>query len=269
MIILLIVLCLLLLYIWAILPTARQNEFAQYEQLNFAHRGLHGDGVCENSLTAFSLACEKGYAIELDVQRTKDDQLVVFHDANLVRLCQQSLIVNDLTYQELCQYALPDGSTIPLFSQVLSLVAGRVPLLVEIKRYAGVTATTQLTLDALSSYKGKYIIESFDPFCLRYLKKNAPHIIRGQLSSAETTTEVSCVTAFLMRHLLINCISRPNFIAYGVRAPLPWNIQLLRKWRKPHFGVWTIRDEATYIAQKNTHVDFTIFENIPNMPTKG
>ena len=125
------------LYLWLIAPSKKHPDSGALAGWLYAHRGLH-DGnhkVPENSLEAFRRAVDAGYGMELDVQHTRDDRLVVFHDANLKRVCGVDKNVRDLTYGELKRYPLPDGSVIPLFSEVLELVGGRAPIIVEVKHY--------------------------------------------------------------------------------------------------------------------------------------
>ncbi|MBR5139795.1 MAG: glycerophosphodiester phosphodiesterase, partial [Clostridia bacterium] len=135
----------------------------KYTAFKYAHRGLHKDGVAENSMTAFRLAVEGGFAIELDIRLSKDERLVVFHDATLDRVTGVSGKVSDYTYDELAKMKLlGTEDSIPLFSDVLSLVDGRVPLLVELKEEAGSLLVTERALELLESYKGEFIIESFN-----------------------------------------------------------------------------------------------------------
>lgn len=142
----------------------------------FAHRGLFtkDQSIPENSMAAFANAVEHGYGIELDIQLTKDKQLVVFHDHTLTRMCGIDLPVCEMTYEELQKYTL--GNTeekIPLFKDVLELVDGKVPLLVEIKLPTLRTYTCQAADALLQNYRGQYCIESFNPLALRWYKNTA------------------------------------------------------------------------------------------------
>ena len=117
---------LFLVYLWLIAPAAKKPDDSALKGWLYAHRGLH-DGnhqVAENSLEAFRRAVEAGYGMELDVQLTADDQLVVFHDKSLKRVCGMDKDLYTQTYAQLMEYPLPDGSKIPLFSEVLALVDG-------------------------------------------------------------------------------------------------------------------------------------------------
>ena len=124
-------------YFFSILPaTSRRQECLKFAEWNYAHRGLWNaaEGVPENSLPAFARAAEQGYAIELDIQITKDGRIVVFHDDTMKRMCGNEGKISDYTYEELQQFHLGDSTEkILLLREALQTVDGRVPLLIEIK----------------------------------------------------------------------------------------------------------------------------------------
>ena len=137
--VLIVLLLLCALYLFLIAPASKRPDDRALRGWLYAHRGLH-DGnrdVPENSLEAFRRAAEAGYGVELDVQLTRDGMLVVHHDASLKRVCGVDKAIGSLSYDELCKIPLPDGSRVPLFSEVLALVDGRVPMIVEVKHYGG------------------------------------------------------------------------------------------------------------------------------------
>lgn len=211
----------------------------------FAHRGLHSrdKSVPENSLAAFRLATEAGYGIELDIRFTKDEQIVVFHDDTLLRMCGINRRVDEFTYDELKAFRLLDtAQEIPLFSDVLSVVSGRIPLLVELKTGPKNNLLCLRAYELLKEYRGDYCIESFHPMIVRWFRKNAPEVLRGQLSAPmkEFGSELSRPTAFLLSNLFTNVLARPNFIAYHKgKTPFPlWICQKLGAMR----AVWTLRD---------------------------
>ena len=136
---------LFLVYLWLIAPAAKKPDDSALKGWLYAHRGLH-DGnhqVAENSLEAFRRAVEAGYGMELDVQPTADDQLVVFHDKSLKRVCGVDKDLYTQTYAQLQEFPLPDGSKIPLFSEVLALVDGKTPMIVEIKYHDRIAQTCE------------------------------------------------------------------------------------------------------------------------------
>lgn len=197
---------------------------------NFAHRGLHkrDKSVPENSLAAFERASAKGYGMELDVQLSKDGEVVVFHDDTLNRVCGVDSRVDEKTYAELKEMSLcGTEETIPLFSEVLKTVRGRGPLIVELKNGRSNKELCEKTYELLKAYNGEYCIESFNPFIVRWFRKNAPEIVRGQLASPprEYGGEVNNISAFVLGNLLLNFMARPQFIAYKI-APKPFTVKL-------------------------------------------
>jgi len=215
----------------------------------FAHRGLHGAEIPENSLSAFAYAKQSGYGVELDVQLTRDKQVVVFHDPDLKRMCGVDKKVNELTYAELKQYRLGTSSQgIPLLSEVLELLVD-VPVICELKPHNGNTNTEicEYVCREIAQYAGEVWIESFSPFIVRWFKKNRPDIIRGQLSMDFIAQRegLNFFEAFVMKHLLINFLRRPDFIAYraGDRA---FGFQICRKLFKPLCLAWTVTEAEQY-----------------------
>ena len=164
---------------------APESKKAPFMGRNFAHRGLHSEdqSIPENSLKAFDLAAEAGYGMELDVQLSKDGQVVVFHDDALDRACGVAARVDELEYDELRKLPL-FGTTerIPLFSEVLSLVGGRTPLIVELKNGPRNDELCEKTWALLRPYPGAYCIESFNPLIVAWFRFHAPTVLRGQLS---------------------------------------------------------------------------------------
>lgn len=197
-----------------------KEEIEKFYHVNFAHRGLHDikKGIAENSLTAFKEAAASGYGAELDVQLSKDGQVVVFHDDDLKRVCGIEKRVDELSYDELNKLSLlgtPD--TVPLFTEVLEVFEkGTGPLIVELKTGSGNQELCRKTLDILKTYKGNFCIESFNPFIVKWFKDNAPEIFRGQLATYKEAYKASA-PAFA-RAMLASCsfsfLNKPDFIAY-------------------------------------------------------
>ena len=221
--------CALLTPVFLVAPgAASKRQKAPFMGANFAHRGLHSRDktVPENSLEAFRLAAREGYGIELDVQLSKDGQVVVFHDDTLDRVCGVHARVDEKTYEELKQLSLCGTEhTIPLFSDVLAVIRGRGPLIVELKTGRRNRELCEKTHALLESYRGDVCIESFNPFIVTWFRLHAPDLVRGQLAmpykryAGEGFTKVQ---AFAMSHTLFNFLARPQFIAYriGPRPPL-------------------------------------------------
>ncbi len=244
----------LLAFVFLTKPRGKRAEMEKFKNRRYAHRGLHGDGVAENSLTAFKKAVDAGYGIELDVRLTKDGELVVFHDATLDRVAGVGGLVVNKTLAELRETRLSGTEdTVPTFKEVLELVNGKIPLLVELKEEAGEYGVTEKTLEILSGYKGDFMIESFNPLALSLVKKKAPHIVRGFLSqNFGKTEEYRGFKYFLLEHLLLNVICRPDFVAY---CHEDWKMPIFRFAKKlfhvPTFAWTTESEEADREALKH------------------
>jgi glycerophosphoryl diester phosphodiesterase len=178
------------------------------------------------------------------VQHTRDNRLVVFHDESMKRLCGADLRIRDLTWAELGAHPLPDGSPIPLFDQVLSLVGGKAPLIVEIKHYGDPGHNAALTLRALQAYSGPFCVESFHPLAVRVFRREAPHILRGQLASGgKRDSQTNFLQHFAMKYLLANRIGRPHFVSYSCGSDHNLSVWLTKRMRRALLVAWTIRDQ--------------------------
>lgn len=225
---------------------SRKERMQPYREVYIAHRGLFdntGDAP-ENSYKAFEKAVQQGYGIELDVQMTTDGRLVVFHDENLNRMCNDNKKLYTLGYEELKNYTLKDsGEHIPLFEDVLELIDGKVPLVVEIKSEGNWKETTKRTARMLDDYNGLYCVESFNPGVLLWYRRNRPEVIRGQLSMDyfKHNSEYNPVINFLMTNLMCNIVSYPDFIAYDHRQKNQLSYRICRKIYNPENVAWTIK----------------------------
>lgn len=206
---------------------ASKQQKAPFYGRNYAHRGLHSrdKSVPENSLEAFRLAAMAGYGVELDVQLSKDGQVVVFHDDTLDRVCGVHGRLDAFNYDELRQMRLcGTEQKIPLFSEVLETIDGRGPLIVELKTGPRNRELCKKTYALLKNYRGQACIESFNPLIVAWFRLHAPELIRGQLASTMdeyTKDGRSKAQAFVLSRTLLNFLARPQFIAYKiVRRPL-------------------------------------------------
>lgn len=224
-----------------------------------AHRGLHTDDCPENSLGAFQNAIDKGYPIELDVHLTCDGTIIVFHDDTLSRVTNKDGYVKNLTKDTLKDYSLFGTEyTIPTFEEVLSLVSGQVPLLIEVKNEGKVGELESAIINILKNYNGEYAIQSFNPYVLEYFKKNAPNIIRGQLAGYLKGEKLSFVKKFALKHMLLNKkTSCPNFISYDAK-----NVpnRFVKRYKHLPLLVWCVRSQEEYL-KKVKYCDNIIFEN--------
>lgn len=251
-------------YAWLIWPARRSRGMNSFFGTTWiAHRGLHGGGISENSMAAFEAAVEKGYGIELDVHLTKDGQLAVFHDDTLERMCGSKENVNELTLPEIQAHLLPDGQKIPSLEEVFGMVQGRVPVVVEIKSHRiGDCAVAERTWQTLKAYSGPYLVQSFDAFLMRWFKKHAGQVIRGQLAQKvrpKGKFRLQEAAGWLAGNMLIHRISSPDYVAYRMEDTGKLCYRLMRCVCRPGLAVWTVRSEAEAEKMKKVcHVQ--IFE---------
>lgn len=241
-----------LLWLWAMKPRRRQRQMELFRQYRYAHRGLHNIDrkVPENSILAFRYAIAGGFGAELDVHLTKDKRLVVIHDSFLDRLCGVHERVEEHTLEELRKLTLQGTKEkIPLLEEVLPLFEGKAPLIIELKVENGnYRRLCEGTCRLLSSYRGDYCIESFDPRVLRWLKRNEPFILRGQLAENYAkpgkAPGIPLPARLAMTLLLPNFLTRPDFIAfrYEDRDILP--VRLCCGLLKGQEASWTIRHQS-------------------------
>ena len=244
-------LILVILYLFAIRCRSGHSGLKDFQGWAYAHRGLHGNGIPENSMAAFKVALDHGYGIELDVHLLKDGNLAVIHDSLLNRTTGQPGHVEDLTTAQLKDYRLEGTEeTIPEFMDVLTLYNGKAPLIVELKPENGNhAALAEAVCRMLDTYKGVYCLESFDPRCVAWLKKNRPDLIRGFLTEnfVKRRNNLSGSLKFALTHCLTNLICTPDFIAYKFEdrkdSPSVW---LCRKLWKAQAVTWTIRNKEDF-----------------------
>lgn len=219
--------------------------------------------IPENSLAAFEEAVSHGYGIELDVQLTADNKLVVFHDNNLKRMCGDPRLVRDLTYEELKEFRLAGTQErIPLLKEALKLIDGRVPLFVEIKPEGRYFENTRRTSAMLKKYKGIYCVQSFNPFVLLWFRKYRPEVLRGQLSTdfKKDGDKHQPMLQFLLSDMLFNCFSRPDFISYNHKHSQKPSFRLCTRVFNSLNAAWTIRsNEELEAARKD--FEFFIFDS--------
>ena len=231
---------------------------------SYCHRGLHSNGIPENSMAAFRGAVDNGYGSELDVHLLADGNLAVIHDSDLRRTTGREGFVEDLTTGDLKNYPLEGtDQTIPTFREVLELFQGKAPLIIELKVHNNnVAALCDATCRMMEGYDGLWCMESFDPRCLLWLKKHRPEIIRGQLSEDylhNPKIKQSWILKFLLTHNMGNFLTKPDFIAYRYRdrCCTPSN----RLCMKRIAGVsWTLQTPEEY-ATATGEGWIPIFEN--------
>ncbi|PWG59632.1 glycerophosphodiester phosphodiesterase family protein [Bifidobacterium catulorum] len=313
---------------WALAPRSiiesRRNKVPAIPRVKYAHRGLHdaGSGLSvgtvnercayvdlarrcaikagyadesfagpvapENSLASFAAACVAGYGIELDLQLTRDGQVVVVHDSDLKRVAGDPRKIKDLTYEELKNIPLfpapaksgdavavtrgdgkwderPEGyyQHVPLFSDVLDVVGGRVPLIVEYKfdHYGWDDAAEELMEkgDALlQAYAGAYVVESFHPGAVNWYRKHRPSVNRGQLAE-NVAFGKSDWREWMCGLLAFNWLGRPDFVAYDWRGGDLPQVRFARKLGAKTVS-WTVRSSLEF-QRSGEYFDYMIFES--------
>lgn len=261
-----IIIILLILYLLAIMPKiTNRPDLSPWKCRYYAHRGLHQSHSKspENSVSAFRLAVEHNYGIELDVQLTKDKVPVVFHDYSLKRVCGIDKKVCELTLEELQElYLYNSKEHIPTFQSILDMVNGKVPLIVEFKAAGSNVSVCDICAPMLDGYNGIYCIESFNPLVLIWYKKNRPSIMRGQLSSnlIKDKDDGNQSLYFILQNLLLNFITKPDFISYNyIHRNMLSFVLCKRLYRIPTFA-WTIRSQES-LEESRESFDFFIFDH--------
>ena len=249
-IVLLLLLLVFLLYFLAVMGRTDHPGLAKLRGWSFAHRGLHKEGVPENSIAAFRSALEKGYGIELDIHLLKDGNLAVIHDHPLLRTTGAEGNIEELTTEDLQNYRLEGTEeVIPTFRQVLELFDGKAPLIVELKATNdnyGVLVDTAMA--QLQGYQGAYCVESFDPRCIRYLKEHYPSVVRGQLAENFMISKGKLPKhlKFLLTHQLFNFLLQPDFVAYKFDDRKTLGNFLVRKVWGVQGVTWTLKNPESH-----------------------
>lgn len=218
----------------------------------FAHRGLHGPGVPENSPAAFAAAIRRGLGIECDVRKSCDGQPVVFHDSALDRLTGETGPLADRTADQLSRIRLSGGEdAIPTLRRVLDQVAGAVPLLIEVKSDRGhrVEALCLAVRRALEGYRGQHAVMSFDPRVSRWFRLHSPLTVRGLVMSEE---HEKALAGRIKRHFSL-WLARPDFLAYDIRD-LPGRFPAAQRRRGLPLAAWTVRSPEL-LARALDHAD--------------
>ncbi|MBQ8322056.1 MAG: glycerophosphodiester phosphodiesterase [Clostridia bacterium] len=248
------------IYLLLIYPI-RNDRINGFISNRFAHRGLHSAGVPENSMAAFKAAVDHGFGIELDVRLSKDGELMVFHDDDLERVVGSRGSVIDFTADELADMSLMGtGEGIPRFADVLKMVDGRVPLLVEIKEMPNDSSVSVAAANMLKEYKGPYIIESFNPLSLMRVARILPKVPRGILSQRYLNYPQYRAPLYLaLQALLLNRLCKPTFVAYHHQHASSISLKLARLLGATTYA-WTVRSPEEESVAFANGFDSVIFE---------
>jgi glycerophosphoryl diester phosphodiesterase len=238
------------------LSQSRQAELQRLIAQPFAHRGLHGSAIIENSRAAFRAAIEKGHGIELDVQASRDGEAMVIHDADLQRLAGRSGEIGKMTVAALAEIRLTgcDEGIAPLH-EVLELIGSRVPLLIEVKapgRHVGRLCLA--VFRALAGYRGAVGVMSFNPEVGRWFARNAPRVLRGLVVSEQGKKGFKG----RIERELAGWRASPDFLAYDIRD-LPSRFAARHRRSGRPLLTWTVRSGEQQ-ARAAAHADQIIYE---------
>ncbi|MCD8095321.1 MAG: hypothetical protein LUE12_04240 [Ruminococcus sp.] len=228
-----------------------------------AHRGLHSStDAPENSFAAFQNAVDNGFAIELDVRFTADRRMVVFHDADTERMCGIKLEIAKTSYEELAALRIiGTDERIPLLTEVLKLVAGRVMLFIELKSCPEVVDAEKRLAHLMKRYNGDFAVQSFDPFSLKRLRAADENMILGQLVSTYSKGESSALRKLAANRSVWKRISKPDYLAWDLRS-----ITLEAAFEANDIDAalisWTA-DGKELVEAAEPFSDAIIFENVP------
>ncbi|VAV95294.1 Glycerophosphoryl diester phosphodiesterase [hydrothermal vent metagenome] len=219
-------------------PAPDQGRIAFLKGQPYAHRGLHGKDVLENSPAAFEAAIKLNHGIECDVQAAEDGRAFVFHDYELDRLTGQTGVLAKMRSEDIDKVQLNNGhGKIPRLREILEQVAGRVPILIEIKSKDLRVGPLCLSVRrALEGYGGKAAVMSFNPLVGAWFRKNAPHIVRGLVITEENGKKLNSRIA---RHRNL-WTAKPDFLAYDIRD-LPSRFAASQRARGLPMVTWTVR----------------------------
>ena len=232
-----------------------------------AHRGLHDETVPENSIEAFEAAIAAGCPIEIDVQVTKDKVPVVFHDDNLERLTGLKKRVTRVKFAKLKNLKLTDTNhDIPTFKEFLELVAGRVPILVELKKNRGSRGIEKLVVEMLQKYGGDFAIQSFHPIAIRKVRKIDPSLYCGLLSSKLSEMKMLRIKKAAVKNARLFFMAKPDFVSFEINSFPNDRVKRFREELQLPIIGWTIRTKED-IDRAREFCDGIIFENIENLKT--
>jgi Glycerophosphoryl diester phosphodiesterase len=259
-VIILLIILLEVLYFYAVMPRTLPEariKAAKFKGKYIAHRGLHSSKINENTADAFRAAVDAGFGMEFDVRISSDGIPIISHDSNLKRVFGVECRAEDLTAAELQKIG------VPTLAQTLEIVGGKTPLVVELKMDDTSSKVCELTAPLLKAYKGEYCVESFHPTALVRWRKLMDGDTRGQLSapfkSDKNTKIADRFRHFVLRNLLSNFATRPDFIAYDHNGAKELSLRFCR-YMGATAVAWTIRSQAELDASRK-YFDTFIFEN--------
>jgi glycerophosphoryl diester phosphodiesterase len=228
--------------------------------VDYAHRGLHGDFAVENTMQAFYAAEREGYGIELDVRLSKDNQVVVFHDDTLQRMCDRTERVDSKTASELSWMEIKGTyEKIPLFEDVLAGIDPTTPLCIELK--GNDTRLCVELMKLLDKEDRFYSVKSFNPMLINWFRINRPRVVRGVLVSNFLAKghKGNIFTRFLATTMILNCVAKPDYISYDCKHPKLLPLVICKKLYNVMTFTWTVNTPELY-GEAKAKGDIPVFE---------
>lgn len=217
-----------------------------------AHRGLHdeAEGRPENSLAAFEQAVSLGVPFEFDVQLTSDGHPIVLHDADLAAIAGVADHVHELDARAVSTLRLSDDQPVPTFDQVLEVVDGRVPIVVDVRRWkVGHSPDLErVVANRLAGYRGPAVTQSFDPFAVRKLRRLLPDLGVGQ--AAGSLRSVGRLLRAVGRTMVSNAVVRPDFLTYELTELPDRFVSFWRNDNRPVVAYTAHSDDEEAMARR-------------------
>ena len=232
------------------------------ETTPIAHRGLHSNGLPENSLGAFIAAAKAGYAIELDVHCSADGKLIVMHDDQTGRVTGKDYLIRDTSSEVLTKLQL-EGTQyrVPLLEEALEAVEKKVPVLIEVKTGTSASRIGPILTGVIRDAEMPLAVESFDPRIIGWFKSKQPGIPRGQLCGSFKGEDIPALQKVLLRTMFLNSLTRPNFISYDINSVSDVFLRIWRRILDVPLILWTVRNQQQLDIARSHHANF-IFEGI-------
>lgn len=247
-----IIILLILFIFYSVLGSNKRSKSVSFLKGIYYHRGYYDNkDIAENSMEAFQKCIDKGYGIELDVQLSKDKQVVVFHDDSLKRMCNSDLIIKETTYEDLLRFNLLDTTNkIPLFEEVLKANNGQVPIYIEIKDFTmNFQELVDKTVELMNKYPGNYYVCSFNVIAIIYLRKLNSSILRGVISQNFKNEKYPKLEGFVLQNMFLNFLARPDIVSYGYNE-INWSVRLNKLFKRTLAG-WAIANQKEFDEYKN------------------
>jgi len=230
-----------------------------------AHRGLYtkDQSVPENSSIAYQKALDKKYSIELDLNVLKDGTVLAFHDHTLKRACNDERALKDINFDDVKDLTLfSSNEHIPTLENVIDLVQGKVPLLIELKPHGDVVFLCESMMKIMQNYSGKWAVFSFHPKVVLWFKKNYPEVIRGQISEYfKTDKNMNPISKYLMRSMFFNRFTKPDFISYGIYdMPNKYIDQAMKKGMTVISYAARTQEQFDFVKSRYHNTVFEFFE---------